>query len=90
MRFAIVRAQMRKLRKRDRKARCFWCRAALAGSESKSQFRRTRDHVIPKSKGGTVRVWCCYTCNQAKGALMPAEWMAVISVSQGTAPSSKG
>lgn len=35
----------------------------------------TRDHVMPKSKGGTKTVWCCTKCNNVKGAMLPEEWV---------------
>lgn len=39
---------------------------------------RTKDHKIPKSRGGktgpTNIVICCDTCNQEKGALTPDEY----------------
>jgi hypothetical protein len=37
-------------------------------------LRPTKDHVIPRSKGGRETIWCCYTCNQIKGDMMPDEW----------------
>ena len=40
----------------------------------------TKDHVIPKSKGGAPlpnnKVWACACCNTLKGNMMPEEWDA--------------
>lgn len=41
-------------------------------------LRRTRDHYIPISKGGSnakenIRI-ACYRCNHLKGDMMPDEW----------------
>jgi 5-methylcytosine-specific restriction endonuclease McrA len=40
----------------------------------------TRDHVVPRSRGGknvvANRAWACAGCNQAKGDMMPEEWRA--------------
>jgi len=45
-----------------------------------------REHVIPRSRGGTNRlsnqVIACRTCNQAKGNLLPAEWLEKIKSSR--------
>lgn len=40
----------------------------------------TRDHIIPKSRGGGLDptiVWCCMECNQEKGALTIEEYRVV-------------
>lgn len=34
----------------------------------------TRDHVVPRSRGGTETVWCCHQCNQLKADMMPWDW----------------
>lgn len=40
----------------------------------------TRDHVVPRSRGGSSRpenlVDACRSCNSAKGARTPEEWFA--------------
>jgi hypothetical protein len=44
-----------------------------------------REHVIPRSKGGSDRVSnqviACRTCNEAKNNLLPAEWLAKLQAS---------
>ena len=39
----------------------------------------TKDHVIPKSRGGDRgvgnKVWACRNCNSSKGARTPEEWL---------------
>lgn len=49
--------------------RCHYCRARLAPKD------RTRDHVIPRSRGGLTipdnLVWACKRCNEAKGDRLP-------------------
>lgn len=64
--------------KRDR-GTCFYCgcRVRYDGEE------RTLDHVIPKSKGGTNRMWnlvlSCKPCNKSKGDSDPApELLALV------------
>lgn len=36
----------------------------------------TRDHIIPKIKGGREVLICCKFCNNLKGHMMPDEWDA--------------
>lgn len=48
---------------------CFYC-GATDGI--------TKDHQIPKSRGGgrgKNLVWCCVNCNSAKGDRTPEEWL---------------
>jgi 5-methylcytosine-specific restriction endonuclease McrA len=44
-----------------------------------------REHVIPKSRGGTNRlgnqVIACHACNESKNNLLPAEWLAKLQAS---------
>lgn len=38
----------------------------------------TKDHVLPKSRGGQRKgnlVWACRNCNSAKGDRTPQEWL---------------
>lgn len=42
-------------------------------------LRATRDHVIPRSKGGTKTVFACLACNNIKGDMMPDEWSAYMA-----------
>jgi hypothetical protein len=37
-------------------------------------LRPTRDHVIPQSLGGKIKVWCCYVCNAVKRNMTPDQW----------------
>lgn len=55
-------------------ALCHYCRRQLEGTTSSSTVRATRDHVFPASRGGTYRVWACFTCNNLKGDMTPLEW----------------
>lgn len=45
-----------------------------------------REYVVPRSRGGTDRVSnqviACRTCNEAKGSLLPEEWLARLSGSR--------
>lgn len=60
------------------KGRCFYCRCAmdLGGS---GPSRATRDHFIPRSRGGKQAgnlVGACYTCNHTKSAMSADEFIA--------------
>lgn len=51
---------------------CFYCHAALAWNQA------TRDHLIPKSRGGGGAgncVWACQACNNDKADLMPMAYV---------------
>jgi hypothetical protein len=41
---------------------------------SLSSYTATRDHLIPKSKGGKRKIPDCYECNNLKGAMDPYEF----------------
>lgn len=64
--------------KRDR-GLCFYCGCAVTHNDPE----RTLDHVIPKSKGGSNRMWnlvlSCKSCNKKKGDNDPApELLALV------------
>ncbi len=54
--------------------KCAYCRRTMESTQSPSRVAATRDHIIPKSIGGTYRVWCCRTCNNLKADMKPDEW----------------
>lgn len=55
-------------------AACHWCKRALHSAKSFSRVAATRDHVKPKSAGGTKTVRCCWGCNQMKKDMTPEQW----------------
>jgi 5-methylcytosine-specific restriction endonuclease McrA len=58
------------------KDKCYYCESKLNNSKH-GKLRKTRDHVIPKSKGGTGAgnyVPCCDQCNLSKGSKSLYEW----------------
>lgn len=63
--------------------KCHYCRRETIRSillKRNDPLTRTRDHVIPLSKGGTNarenKVIACLRCNNLKGDMMPDEWQA--------------
>lgn len=55
---------------------CYYCKI-----KTKKVGGYTRDHVTPKSKGGTNKgnlVHCCKECNQFKNDLSIEEWLIKI------------
>jgi len=60
------------------KFQCYYCREYL------TDLNRTRDHVIPKSKGGKLskdnKVYACKKCNRNKGDLSIEEWIERLKV----------
>ena len=61
---------VRRKTERRRRQKCVYCGITT--------IKLTRDHVIPKSKGGTNApenmVWACLACNLSKAARTPEEW----------------
>ncbi len=60
-------------------ARCHWCDRVLNATTAKGPCRATRDHVYPAWRGGGYRVWCCFACNNLKGAMLPNEWRSFMA-----------
>jgi len=58
-----------------RGARCAYCERRLEASTSRGKLAATRDHYHPKSRGGTVRVWCCRQCNTIKADMTASQWL---------------
>jgi len=57
---------------RGQKGKCYYCGANEAC---------TRDHVIPRSKGGKYTVYACKVCQSTKANLMPLEWIEYLKKS---------
>lgn len=58
---------------------CTYCKRALEGVLSLSPLAATRDHVVPKSKGGHGRtVWACRLCNGLKKDMLPDDWYGLV------------
>jgi hypothetical protein len=69
----------RALRGDGQGALCYWCHRTLQATSSQALTRATRDHIYPAWAGGTHRVWCCFACNNLKGAMKPNEWRAFMA-----------
>jgi 5-methylcytosine-specific restriction endonuclease McrA len=70
------------------KFQCYYCREFL------TDLNRTKDHVIPKSKGGKLskdnKVFACRKCNRNKGDLTIEEWIEKLkALGPNCAPKSK-
>lgn len=52
--------------------RCCYCEVEL------TEKTKTRDHIIPKHKGGKITKKCCFDCNQEKGGLMPLSYLVFL------------
>lgn len=55
---------------------CHWCRRPMMLQSPK--WRPTRDHVIPRSVGGTIIKIACFACNQLKGDMPAPLWVIVM------------
>ena len=63
-------------RRHNRKPKCYWCRREMNKPTSPGGLAATKDHVLSKSRGGTLKVDACRACNQLKGDMLPTEWAA--------------
>lgn len=55
---------------------CYWCRKPMMMESQK--WHPSRDHVIPKSLGGTEMKITCFCCNHLKGDMPPALWALML------------
>ena len=66
--------------------RCAWCGYAL----TKPNARPTRDHIVPKLKGGPTRleneVASCGSCNQKRGHTSPSQYVESSRTERGLEP----
>lgn len=66
--------------------RCAWCGYDL----EKPTARPTRDHVVPKIKGGPTRleneVASCGNCNRLRGHVSPSQFIEKSRLDRGLAP----
>lgn len=61
---------------------CYWCGRMMLSRGAKSLLAETRDHIVPKSKGGLATVRSCLACNSLKKDMMPMEWQAYREANQ--------
>lgn len=66
----------RKKSKQGKGEKCTYCRRTMEGKSNPGQLAATKDHWIPKSRGGEIKVWSCRKCNTMKGNMSPIEWHA--------------
>jgi hypothetical protein len=61
---------------------CFWCGRAMAKAMLEQPHSQTADHLILKSKGGTLDqrniVCACLKCNNERGNMDLFEWLNII------------
>jgi hypothetical protein len=62
---------------------CPWCykltyRARSACSYCGRPCFATKDHVVPRHRGGQMTLDACRECNTAKGSLSLAEWLKTL------------
>ena len=69
---------------------CYYCKCRTYPGPKTGRSKpdtATRDHLIPRSRGGTAlpgnTVNACYACNQEKGVLTATEYLAVLMYRKG-------
>jgi 5-methylcytosine-specific restriction endonuclease McrA len=70
---------------------CYYCGTFLAKAQSQKQGQShiampndwTRDHIVPRSRGGSSTVDSCLRCNHDKGRLTLEEYRLVIMFRRG-------
>lgn len=67
------------MRKRGKWERCAYCNRTLEAVTSPSRLAATKDHIMPKSRGGRATVWACRQCNAIKGDMEPHVWAAFMA-----------
>lgn len=70
---------------------CFYCGRPVHSPVLKKHAvppddQRTRDHVLPASKGGKNTVWACLGCNQTKRDLTLDEFRVLQAFRAGLIP----
>lgn len=55
-------------------ADCEYCKRALKSTTDTSELAARREHIRPKCRGGTRRVWACKKCDVLKGNKDEAAW----------------
>jgi 5-methylcytosine-specific restriction endonuclease McrA len=50
------------------KGRCCYCEVKLR------RDTKTREHVVPRSRGGIETLPCCKACNNSRGKMALQEW----------------
>lgn len=77
---------------------CFYCgllvrHLTIAGRQHTPQHHRTRDHKVPKARGGTKAidniVTACLKCNTDKGTLTVEEYRLVLAHRRGLVQSAE-
>lgn len=57
---------------------CPYCRRQMDGTKQSHSTYPTRDHVVPKSRGGYFVVICCRQCNNEKANLPLVGWLGLL------------
>lgn len=80
---APLPAKARPVLTRDLKpAPCPYCGKTMYRFKGMHPQRATKDHVMPRSRGGKHHEWvtACHACNDDKSCLTLVEWRAVLSL----------
>lgn len=60
---------------------CPYCQRTM--DRGNARLQPTRDHVIPRVRGGTLKIICCLACNGIKADMLPEVWAAFMAAHPG-------
>lgn len=58
---------------------CCYCNVKLTFNHHKDPTHKTKEHIIPKHKGGHTTKPCCTECNAEKGGLLLTDYIKFLT-----------
>lgn len=75
-----IKAEIKQIRnKLGEHGKCCYCEIKLTKEAVTDPTHKTKEHVIPRHKGGKFVKTACYECNQEKGGLMLHSYIQMLN-----------